>query len=273
VSGGEAKKARIDGADYQAAEKSNDVCYKCNKTGHWASECPNQANAGAPGSAVDDRPPVPNKNCKCGAMLTVKTSNTPRNPNRRFYSCQACSQGFEWYDPPSGTAPGTVPAGSPQKDRSQDVCYKCNQTGHWASKCPNQNQSQASSPGKANATGPSKQCPCGAGLCSIRVSNTPRNPGRQYYKCPASCNYFEWVDGASATLPGSTSGGTARAGQGSPQKSSQNCYKCGQDGHWARDCTGGAGGGGKGGGGGGKGGSGCYKCGGSGHWARDCPGA
>ncbi|KAK4437648.1 Glycine-rich protein 2 [Sesamum alatum] len=48
------------------------------------------------------------------------------------------------------------------------------------------------------------------------------------------------------------------------------CFRCGDTGHIARECS--EGGGGRyGGGGGGGGGGGCYNCGEGGHFARDCP--
>lgn len=31
---------------------------------------------------------------------------------------------------------------------------------------------------------PEKNCPCGNGVCSILTSNTQKNPGRKFYKCP-----------------------------------------------------------------------------------------
>lgn len=31
---------------------------------------------------------------------------------------------------------------------------------------------------------PEKKCPCGNGVCSILTSNTQKNPGRKFYKCP-----------------------------------------------------------------------------------------
>ncbi|KAG9155987.1 hypothetical protein Leryth_012059 [Lithospermum erythrorhizon] len=70
-----------------------------------------------------------------------------------------------------------------------------------------------------------------------------------------------------------------RWGYGGGGGGGSGCFKCGEEGHLARDCyqSGGGGGGGDryggryGGGGGGGGGGGCYNCGEEGHFSRECP--
>ncbi|RVX06737.1 hypothetical protein CK203_014997 [Vitis vinifera] len=78
------------------------------------------------------------------------------------------------------------------------TCFHCQKHGHWARarpyKSPNDKPLSIDSPDF-----PDIQCRCGAGTCVIRISRTPRNPGRKFYACPAKmmggdCNFFKWCD-------------------------------------------------------------------------------
>ncbi|CAH8292261.1 unnamed protein product [Eruca vesicaria subsp. sativa] len=69
-------------------------------------------------------------------------------------------------------------------------CFRCNQNGHWIIDCPLKSKSNDDPPP------PWIHCPCGGGLCDIKLSNTHENPGRRFYKCPAAqkCTFFKWCD-------------------------------------------------------------------------------
>ncbi|XP_038972557.1 uncharacterized protein LOC103723908 [Phoenix dactylifera] len=92
----------------------------------------------------------------------------------------------------------------------KNVCFGCNQEGHWVRDCPLRARPSPGSPGSAaagiGAPGgrgyPERQCPCGRGPCIVLTSRTERNPNRDFYRCPVKsatekCKFFLWCDTAS----------------------------------------------------------------------------
>lgn len=231
-----------------------DSCFKCGKSGHWSRDCDTNSYG-----VVD--PSVPEKVCRCGlGACIVLTANTEKNRGRQFYKCPLREENggcgfFEWCDKNIGTDNTTV-----------------------------RSQTHVSNPSHAsNPSIPELSCLCGAGSCLILTAKTGKNIGQQFYRCPAnqgsSCGFFKWCH--EHTIQGSppVPVNTAKiyktnetGGNNFGLRSGSSCFKCGMDGHWAKDCPtlsiqkpanqGGTT----------ASSHACYKCGNPGHWAKDCPG-
>jgi len=246
--------------------------------------------------AADEPPAHP---CPAGhGTCFVLTSNTEKNPGRRFYRCplrdnQGGCGHFEWVDepwtaPPPKPAPPAAAAAPPPA--ASGAAAPAAQAAHIAQLEAQLAEARAAAARAAGGSSPATQaadpaaykCPQGH-ACDMKTSRTSANPDRQFYKC-VTCGHFLWADqrpsqaaaAASPTTPvrqaPPASAAPGRSPAGSGGSGSGNCFKCGQPGHWSRNCPSQPGGG--------KGagapqqqrraGS-CYKCGQEGHWSSNCP--
>lgn len=243
-----------------------------------------------PGSGGSGAP-----SCLCGDPAVERTTNKAgANQGRRFYAC-AKPMGdagkcdfFEWADTSNtrngfsnGSAPKTVPAKRPVPA----------DTDEWSSNMRS----------TASASGSVRRCDCDLQAVRRTSGKSGANQGRSFWTCGREsiklrCKFFEWDDDEPSTTSRRVANGTSGSnggGGGAPGA----CYRCGQSGHWASDCTnteqrttanasgrgsapkrGGAKRRGssktRGGGSGGRGGKddGCFRCGKKGHWSSECPG-
>lgn len=187
-----------------------------------------------------------NCNCQIPCLIRVVRKEGP-NFGKEFYACSKIQTDstrcdyFQWVNQESGTL---------------SVKPHLN-TIHYIP--PIQSRSEYSEQYKQNLTNDPK---CFCGLVSVSLTSTKESTkGRTFFRCvktSGKCAFFEWSDVNS-------NGGTESI---HPVSIAGNCFKCGEQGHFASSCS--------------KGSSAalvgpasgsCYKCGDKGHFSNACPNA
>jgi len=249
-------------------------CGRCGKSGHLTSQCPSQAagawmsaRQGQGGASLGAAPPAQSYVAPLpppyASAPVPSYASVPANSSSSFNAAflnQAPS-------PPVPAAGGPAASGG-------GTCYRCGGAGHWANNCtlagsgagmgggggggggtgmhggPSAGHSAASTRSSVGG-GVEPVCPCNGLPFQRKTSQSSKNPGRDFFKCTA-CDAFHWVDaydaggggsgggtgvgggGAYRTTGGGTYGMTAGGAGGGP---GGECFKCGESGHWASQCT------------------------------------
>ena len=157
------------------------------------------------------------------------------NKGRKFWTCGTSGgcQFFQWFDGPSNTgASGSI---SRAASASSSVPAK----------------RPFSSIGAVGNIGGERRCLCDL-IAVLKETSTGANKGKKFWSCPnqsrqAQCRYFEWAaDGEDGPEPPRRSysnstamgraaprSGAAGSGGTGASKGGDECFHCGQTGHWA----------------------------------------
>ncbi|GAA5824127.1 hypothetical protein JCM5353_006152 [Sporobolomyces roseus] len=229
------------------------------------------------GAGGSSEPP----NCKCSEPAVSRTVNKDGpNKGRTFWACskgmnESCGF-FEWNED-GGDGGGRAPAPRAQPSKRSAPSTSNRSTGR--------NGAQGGT-AQALYDSESLRCECDLTPKLLTVTKEGPNQGRVFFKCAAisagsQCRFFCWGDEA---LQGGSSGNSGNAtrsggGEGGGANGSQ-CFNCGENGHWSKDCpsassrdqggVGGYGGGSRANNTGGQSGA-CFICGEDGHWSSNCP--
>ncbi|GJJ12157.1 hypothetical protein Clacol_006398 [Clathrus columnatus] len=153
--------------------------------------------------------------CKCSVPVVERTvTKESANKGRKFRACgnQGGCDFFEWMDIPSSSSVASVTV--PTKRM----------------------RSQTTSGGGGESSSndlPVKRCKCDMTAVEKTVVKEGINKGRKFWTCPnsekARCQFFEWGDEGTKSAP-------AQVLSQDRLKTNDECFKCGQSGHWSNAC-------------------------------------
>ncbi|KAG6526802.1 DNA-binding protein HEXBP-like [Zingiber officinale] len=243
-------------------------CSRCGLGGHRAGDCDARLEeevGGGSAPVITEDGNVPDLACPCGSgKCLVLTSNTAKNPGRKFYSCPLAPNNggcyfFKWCDQPN---PGLAPCQKVSNKYSTPV-FKGKSCDLFKWLCDRAAQHSLTVIDQETSKELSKNM-------STRQSNERDNS--RCYRCGEEGH---WHRDCPNRLPSSSDSSENTTGKPPASTSSNSCFRCGEDGHWARDCpkklssssTDASVGTGKKSSGSNK----CFKCCKLGHWARECP--
>jgi len=189
------------------------VCTLCNKIiGNWKVEETHLAGrlhqenlqklaSRQEGSQHTAAAAVPVPICGCGMPAGRRTSNTPANPGRDFYSCSRGKEKgcrfFKWADelaaapapPTTLVAPATQVAPTTLVSPATQVAPAT----HAAPVIQVAPAALAAAPPPPPWTGPLCKCSPPRPTCR-QTSHSAKNPNRDFFSCNKGCKFFVWCD-------------------------------------------------------------------------------
>ncbi|KAJ2781741.1 DNA topoisomerase 3-alpha [Coemansia javaensis] len=212
-----------------------------------------------------DQPPHPQNGtpgappCGCGAPSIQRvTAKEGPNKGRPFFVCakgrDARCDFFQWADQPSTGSSSGASGGGHGSVMSSGGYNNAMSSGGYSNATSSGGYSNTVSSGgygqQPYSDPPTTKPKCKCGLyAALKTKNGGGdNQGREYYLCTREfrgCGFVCWKDeveaynAAALARPPPAAG--SGSGPGSSSGSSGSCFKCGQTGHWSRECPGGGG--------------------------------